>query len=49
MAMTKRAKADAALVLAEAVEAPEALAAVKKFTATKFDQSVEIVCIWVLM
>ncbi|MBL4809967.1 MAG: 50S ribosomal protein L1 [Phycisphaerales bacterium] len=40
--MTKRGKADAALVLAEAVEAPEALAAVKKFTATKFDQSVEI-------
>ena len=42
MAMTKRAKADAALIPAEAIEAPEALAAVKKFKATKFDQSVEI-------
>jgi len=42
MAMTKRAKADAAMVVEGAVEAPEALAAVKKFKATKFDQSVEI-------
>jgi large subunit ribosomal protein L1 len=42
MAMTKRAKADAAIVPTDAMEAPEALAAVKKFKATKFDQSVEI-------
>ena len=42
MAMTKRAKADIAMVPAEPLEAPEALAAVKKFKATKFDQSVEI-------
>ncbi len=42
MAMTKRAKADVAMIPAEPLEAPEALAAVKKFKATKFDQSVEI-------
>jgi len=42
MAMTKRVKADTAMIPAEPLEAPEALAAVKKFKATKFDQSVEI-------
>ncbi len=42
MAMTKRAKENAALVPAQPLEAPEAVAAVKKFKGTKFDQSVEI-------
>lgn len=42
MAITKRRKADAALVPAEPIEVSAALTAVKKFTATKFDQSVEI-------
>ncbi len=42
MGMTKRAKENAALVPAEPLEAPEAVAAVKKFKGTKFDQSVEI-------
>jgi large subunit ribosomal protein L1 len=42
MGMTKRAKENAALVPVEPLEAPEAVAAVKKFKGTKFDQSVEI-------
>lgn len=42
MGLCKRAKENAALVPAEPVEVPEAIAAVKKFKGTKFDQSVEI-------
>jgi large subunit ribosomal protein L1 len=42
MGKTKRAKENAALVPAHPLEASEAVAAVKKFKGTKFDQSVEI-------
>lgn len=40
--MSKRAKANAALVIEEAVEPKAAMEAVKKFKAPKFDQSVEV-------
>lgn len=42
MGMSKRAKENAALVPSEPLEAPEAIAAVKKFKGPKFDQSVEV-------
>lgn len=42
MGLSKRTKANAAMIPAEPIEAPEALAAVKKYKPTKFDQSVEI-------
>lgn len=41
-AMTKRAKENAKLVPAEALEAPAAFEALKKFVPTKFDQAVEV-------
>ena len=42
MAKTKRAIENAKLVPAEALDAPEAFAALKKFIPTKFDQAVEV-------
>lgn len=42
MAKTKRAQENAKLVPAEALEANEAFAALKKFIPTKFDQAVEV-------
>lgn len=41
--ISKRAKANAALIPAEAMTAPEAVNAIKKFKAPKFDQTVNIV------
>jgi large subunit ribosomal protein L1 len=41
--ITKRQKANAALVVKEAVEPAQAVAAVKKFKAPKFDQTVNVV------
>jgi len=40
--ITKRAKANEALKLEDAVEAPQAVAALKKFKPTKFDQTVNV-------
>jgi large subunit ribosomal protein L1 len=42
MAKTKRAVENAKLVPADALDAPEAFAALKKFIPTKFDQAVEV-------
>ena len=41
--LTKRFKQNSAIVPAEPVTVPEAVAAIKKFQATKFDQSVDLV------